>query len=332
MPAAPIPSRFSERSDVRAAVLLACNLAIVLGSGVAAWHIGAWWAYVLAFVLVGARGQACYILQHEMMHNLLFTSPALNQRLGVITSAVLGTRFYIGRQLHWDHHRHVGAPHDPNEAFHNVEERPPGMAVVKFFLFHLLGGRLLMMAENLIAAIRPPSGQNGKVALPAIPAAKTKIDLAALMAVQLTALIVMTWTSSLLVYVCLYVLPLATLTAFFEAIRSFSEHVLPGDATCEAEENRRFLMDAGPLETFFISQFDFHYHHVHHLYPNVVTFKVRELHHWLCSNDPDYTQRFITRPGYVGTAVRYLRGLPFPGAGSEYPPGIARRKQQEDAA
>jgi fatty acid desaturase len=136
----------------------------------------------------------------------------------------------------------------------------------------------------------------------------------------------MTWTSSFVVYLALYILPLATLTAFFESIRSFSEHVLPGHPTCEAEQNRRFLMNASPLEQFFVSQFDFHYHHVHHLYPNVVTFKVRELHEWLCNNDPDYEQRFMIRPGYVGTAVRYLRGLAFPGNGSGYPLGVARRR------
>ena len=90
-------------------------------------------------------------------------------------------------------------------------------------------------------------------------------------------------------------------------------------ATCAAEETRTFFMDAGPIERFFISPFDFNYHHVHHLYPNVDTFQVRQLHRWLLANDPAYRTRFMTRPGYVGTAVRYIFNRPFTGAGLGYP-------------
>ena len=280
------------------------------------------WAYAVAFVLVGARGQACYVLQHEAMHNLLFTRLRTNERVGTILSALLGTRFYMGRKIHWDHHRHVGHADDPNEMFHNVENRPPGMAVIRFFAFHLLGGRLIMMFWNLgmtaVEIVSPAKPAAGPVRAD-MPFAKTKIDLMALFLTQLTVLIAISLLSSPLVYFTLYMLPLATLTAFFEAIRSFSEHVLPGKAICEAEASRRFFMDASAMETFFVSQFDFHYHHVHHLHPNVVTFKVRALHRWLNENDPDYPGQFISRPGYVEVALRYLFNRPFAGAGSGYP-------------
>jgi fatty acid desaturase len=154
---------------------------------------------------------------------------------------------------------------------------------------------------------------------PLIPQAKARLDLAALFGVQAVLLVAISLAASPLVYVGLYFLPLAMLTAGLESVRSFSEHVLPGTATCDAEENRRFFMDAGPVERFFVSQFDFHYHHVHHLHPNVVTFKVRRLHAWLSANDPGYPQQFIVRPGYVATAVRYIFNKPFQGAGLGYP-------------
>jgi fatty acid desaturase len=326
-----IPEEFALRDDARAWVIILVNLAVVLSAGMIAWKVGTWWAYALAFVLVGARGQACFILQHEAMHNLLFTSPRTNERMGAVLSAVLGTRFYMGRKIHWDHHRHVGHAEDPNEIFHNVENRPPGLAVVRFFSFHLLGGRLAMMVSNLgqtALQIMSPNAQGGGERKSAIPFAKTRIDLIALFGIQLVILITMSLLSSPIVYFALYVLPLVTLTAFFEAIRSFSEHVLPGSPTCEPEQDRQFFMDAGRVECFFISQFDFHYHHVHHLYPNVVTFKVRALHNWLLANDPIYSSQFMTRPGYVGTALRYLFNRPFAGAGSGYPeirPSAARQ-------
>jgi fatty acid desaturase len=326
-----IPEEFGLRDDRLAWLVLVGNISVVLAAGVIAWHLGAWWAYVLAFFLVGARGQASYILQHEAMHNLLFTAPRTNERVGIVLSAVLGTRFYMGRKVHWDHHRHVGHASDPNETFHNVENRPPGLPAIRFFLFHLFGGRLLMMVSGLgqsaIQALFPKQHEAGRDRS-AVPRAKTKIDLIALFGIQLVILGAISLLSSPMVYFALYVAPLVTLTAFFEAIRSFSEHVLPGAPTCEAEADRRFLMDAGPTERFFISQFDFHYHHVHHLYPNVVTFRVRALHRWLLANDPLYPGQFMIRPGYVGTALRYLSNRPFAGAGRGYPEYSASAARQ----
>jgi fatty acid desaturase len=317
-----IPEEFGLRDDRLAWLAVIGNVSVVLACGVIAWHLGTWWGYLLAFVLVGARGQACYILQHEAMHNLLFTSPRTNERVGIALSAVLGTRFYMGRKIHWDHHRYVGHASDPNETFHNVENRSPGLPAIRFFLFHLFGGRLVMMVSNLgqtaIQAVFPKRHDAGRDRS-TMPLAKTRIDLIALFGIQLVILGAISLLSSPMVYFALYVVPLVTLTAFFEAIRSFSEHVLPGTPTCEAEADRRFLMDAGPIERFFISQFDFHYHHVHHLYPNVVTFRVRALHRWLLANDPLYPSQFMTRPSYVGTALRYLSNRPLAGAGSGYP-------------
>lgn len=317
-----IPEEFSVRNDLRAWIMVIGNLIIVLSTGVIAWNLDVWWAYIAAFILVGARGQACYILQHESMHNLLFTAPRTNERVGVVLSAALGTRFYMGRKIHWDHHRYVGHDEDPNEVFHDVRNRPPGVAVIRFFLFHLLGGRLAMMISNLggtavqIVFPKPDRANNHQTT---IPLAKTKIDFLALFGVQIVILTVISLLSSPIVYFALYFAPLVTLTSFFEAIRSFSEHVLPGKPGCEAEETRQFLMDAGPVECFFVSQFDFHYHHVHHLYPNVVTFKVRALHRWLLANDPLYPDQFMTRPSYIETAIRYLFNRPFAGAGDGYP-------------
>jgi fatty acid desaturase len=283
---------------------------------------GRLWAYVLAFILVGARGQACYILEHEAMHNLFSTALRTNERMGTILSAMLGTRFFMGRKIHWDRHRLVGNANDPNEIFHSVENKLPGLAVIRFFLFHLLGGRLLMTLSNLgqtALQIVAPNRHDPTGGKTAIPFAKIRIDLTALLGIQLVVLIGISLLSSSIVYFTLYVALLVTLTAFFEAIRSFSEHVLPGTPTCEAEETRQFLMGAGPIERFFVSQFNFHYHHVHHLYPNVVTFKVRALHQWLLTNDPLYHDQFIIRPGYVETAFLYLFNRQFAGAGSGYP-------------
>jgi fatty acid desaturase len=99
-----IPPEFKQRQDGLSWILIITNASIVAASGVVAWHIDEWWAYLIAFVLVGARGQACYILQHEAMHNLLFKNLKTNERVGIVLSAFLGTQFYMGRKMHWNHH------------------------------------------------------------------------------------------------------------------------------------------------------------------------------------------------------------------------------------
>ena len=318
-----IPSEFKQRQDAKAWFLVVSNAAVVVAGGVVAWHINTWWAYLIAFVLVGARGQACYILQHEAMHNLLFGNPKTNERVGVVLSALLGTQFFLGRKIHWEHHFEVGTDNDPNRFFHDVTERPPGAKIIAFFLSNLMGARLLLLVRNLMSTlVRYVTGKeaadNASNSPPLSPR-KSRIDLAALLAIQLLMLVLISLLSSPIVYFSFYLLPLSTLTALFELTRSFSEHVLPGRPTCEAERHRCFFMEAGRIERFFISQFDFHYHHVHHLHPNVVTFKVRALHEWLLANDPDYHAKFKTRPGYVGTVWRYICNRHFAGAGEGFP-------------
>jgi fatty acid desaturase len=321
-----IPAEFIQRDDRRAWIYTAANAVVVVGAGSVAWHIDAWWAYLAAFILVGARGQACYVLQHEAMHNLLFENRKTNELVGILLSGLVGTQFYMARRMHMEHHRLVGQPGDPNEIHHDVTHRPPGLGVLLFFLSQLLGGRLVSLVKRLfmvgLQVIRQALGiSKGAAAMPtASLSSKARTDLIALFAIQVAIMAVITLASSFWMYVLLYVLPLSTLTAFFETLRSFSEHVLPGaPPRSVAETNRRFYMDAGPVERFFVSQFDFHFHHVHHLYPNVPTFNVRRLHGWLADQDPSFGETFETRPGYVGVAWRYFANRPFPGAGTGYP-------------
>lgn len=72
-----------------------------------------------------------------------------------------------------------------------------------------------------------------------LPSRHLIIDLLFLSGTQLTLLLAISMAAAPWVYFALYVAPLLTLTSAFEAFRSFSEHVLPGDApTSEAERHR----------------------------------------------------------------------------------------------
>jgi len=188
-----LPIEFYRRENWLAAFLLVLNVAIVGGTGILAYHVGSLAGLIAAYVLVGARCQACYILQHEAMHNLLFANRPTNDWIGTALSAFLGTQFYFGRALHMKHHREVGADSDPNEFLHTTRGKEPKWRFVGFVLFQLFGGRLALLMLSLSKSILDAAGLRklgAQIKTPNtsidvnVPSRYRQIDLLALLAVQ----------------------------------------------------------------------------------------------------------------------------------------------------
>lgn len=238
--------------------------------------------------------------------------------VGVLISGALGTVLYMGREFHFKHHREVGKKTDPNEVWHKVEDKKPKRGLILHFAKQITGFRIYGAAFGLLLNRRKVSQVAVQTQAPTIKG--RNMDLYAILAMQSSLLLFFSLTTSWWVYFVFYLAPLITLTAFFESIRSFSEHVLPGETPVNyAEKNRLFFMCSSPIELFFISQFSFHYHHLHHLYPNVVTFKMPALHRWLLKNDQFYGERYLVRKSYIGTVLRYATNRPISGSGKYYP-------------
>jgi len=312
---------FQQKGGFTIYALIVVNALLIISLGPIAYYLNVPWFYVVAFILVGARGQSLFILQHETMHGLISYNKKLNEAMGILLSAMLGTQFYTGRKMHMLHHRFVGTDEDPNIVYHGINDKRPGYAAWIFFIKNMLGWRLIGLVRSVartvfakLGIIKPPS--QPAHAMLRVTSREQMIDLAALFVVQLVIFIGMSLVAHPLIYIGIYILPLSTLTCLFEALRSFSEHVLPlGTASNAVEEKRGFFMKASPLELFFISQFDFNYHHVHHQYPNIPTLNVRKMHEWKLANDLQFKNTYIERPGYVMTAIRYCLGKSIPGEG-----------------
>lgn len=90
------------------------------------------------------------------MHLLLFTARLPTEVAGVLLSAILGTRYFEGREIHMRHHRWTEQPQDPNEFWHTMENREPGWPTLKFFLSQVLGARLLQLLCTLASRLTPP--------------------------------------------------------------------------------------------------------------------------------------------------------------------------------
>lgn len=311
-----IPSHFFERENLKSFLLCFLNLAIVIGAGNVAWIVDRVEIYILCFILVGARAQSLYILQHECMHWLLFSQKKMNDYVGMIISGILGTVLYTGRLYHFKHHRELGMATDPNEVWHGTNDKKPGVQTTLYFAGQLFGGRVFKSLAGLL--IKKQS--SGEVEVSEKKNEMMKIDLIVLLAVQGFIFLLFCFVSSPFAYFLFFIGPIVTLTAFFEAVRSFSEHVLPGQVpTNIPEELRLFYMKSNLLERFFISQFYFNYHHLHHIYPNIVTFKMKELHSYLLLNDPTYPNKFIERSSYLGVLKNYILNQSIAGAGKLYP-------------
>jgi fatty acid desaturase len=97
-----------------------------LGIIVAAVWIGRWWAFVLAFVLMGRAHAQFAALMHEAAHRLLFRNKALNDWVGrwlLGYPAFAPTDQY--RRAHMAHHREEFGPEEPDIPLYAGYPIPP---------------------------------------------------------------------------------------------------------------------------------------------------------------------------------------------------------------
>src|SRR3954470_23385101 len=98
------------------AFLWLSTIAIFVG---AAW-IGEWWAYVVAFVLMGPQFARFASLSHEAAHRLLFSNKRINDFVGrwvVGYPAFVTTDLY--RRGHMAHHKDEFGPNEPDMNLYN---------------------------------------------------------------------------------------------------------------------------------------------------------------------------------------------------------------------
>jgi omega-6 fatty acid desaturase (delta-12 desaturase) len=92
--------RIAARQLVVTIGLILVNLACI---GLTPWPFQAAWALPLAGLLV-----RLFVLQHDLGHHALFTHARTNDRLGRLTSLILGVPYHAWRTEHAWHHNHQG--------------------------------------------------------------------------------------------------------------------------------------------------------------------------------------------------------------------------------
>lgn len=306
-----IPSEYRKAHNREALSYFLITTMIIIFSGPIAYFLAVWWGYILAYIFVAIAGDALLKLQHDAMHGVLVSDKKLNNALGIFASALMGTRYYDAVTIHMRHHARLGGGDDPNLYWYDEKNNIP-----VFMLGQLLGAKLWMFISRTIAVFMRsarPSSESLKTntSLDSSPVVVNKLratdDLVALGLMQCLLFMAISFFTAPWIYIVFIVLPPSTLGSLFESIRSFSEHA-KYDKPSEnlAERRRLYLVSSNPLERFILSQFGFHIHHLHHLYPKVPVFNLPKLHTWMMDNVSDYSELFITRKSYVGTLYFFM--------------------------
>ena len=119
MPVRPLRDELRRIPTLRNAVTVVMALVQTFGVVIAAAVIGTWWAYVLAFLLMGRGHCLLNILGHEAAHRLLFPNRRVNDFVGRwLLAYPTFQAFTAYRRVHFAHHRDELGPEEPDLALY----------------------------------------------------------------------------------------------------------------------------------------------------------------------------------------------------------------------
>ena len=195
----------------RNALSVVSTYAQTLGIIVTAVWIGRWWAYVLAFLLMGRAHAQLAALMHEAAHRLLFRNKAVNDWVG---RWALGYPSFAPtdqyRRAHMAHHRAEFGPEEPDMALYAGYPIPPDSFRRKLWR-DVTGQTGCKLLKGLFRATR--SADPG-----------TRRSARSIIAVQIGLALVSAVAGYPLVYWLLWFLPYMTVWRVINRLRSIAEH------------------------------------------------------------------------------------------------------------
>jgi fatty acid desaturase len=275
-----------------------------------------WWVYIPVVLFVSARQYALAVLLHDGQHTLLHPDKAVNQFLGRwLLAAPLGASFAESQQNHLDHHYHLGSPErDPDYAFYCFGDPSRKQSIAQ--LVWLFSGKLI--GQKVLHLLRrkgdAPDARQPAQAAPAASSPGLRSVVADLVrrwwsvaVVQVILLAAFTLTFGWYGYFALWILPLATLTAFYNDFRIFCEHSLIGRDSSNADD-RMVTFISNPIERFFIAPNHMNYHAEHHFFPYVPHRNLPALREAI-RQCPELNARIEWRSSYFGHLRAYIKGF-----------------------
>jgi fatty acid desaturase len=202
---------------------------------------------------------------HDCIHATLLDSTSAHHVLGTILGMLSGVEFDAFARLHWQHHRFVGQPDDPQGPDYLVGSSTSPTGLLVHLLRPLVGWNIFKLSQ-VFAALKRNNLAN---------LSRRFFRLALVVGTQsLLAVIV----SDGLRYPWLAPLPIlsaATFGLFFAQLRGFAEHVaMPGVRQEGFVRSHRTTV----FERLFLCDLNFNFHCEHHLCPSVPSRELPQLH------------------------------------------------------
>ena len=224
------------------------------------------------------------LLMHEGMHGVLF----VNRRWNWIASVLLGSTFVMSfsayRVLHLRHHRYLGDPRDPDD-YHNYSRSRSLVWCLHFV--RLTVGSLLYVCLIPVLALKHGSLAQRKLIC---------IEYLFLASIYSALLRMFSYRELFVVWF----VPLLLVGAL-TAIRGFTQHGIT-EASDPYLASRTML--PSPIVAFFL--LNENYHLEHHLFPEVPSYHLPELHELIWPTLP----RAVSGTSYLAFLAAFLRATP----------------------
>ncbi|MBI3928112.1 MAG: fatty acid desaturase [Armatimonadetes bacterium] len=235
-------------------------------------------------LLVALALNAFLLLGHEGMHGTLLRGWRRNRWFAVLLGATTLVSFTAYRVLHHRHHRYLGDSRDPDD-YHNYTENSR--------LIWLLHYVRLLLGAPLYLLLIPVFGWK-------YAGRRDRQAIAAEYALMGGLYAWLAWTVPAGMLLKGWLVPLA-LTGFFTNLRGFTQHGLVD--TSDAYLASRSIHPA-PLVRFLM--LNENYHLEHHLFPEVPSYRLGELHRLIWKRLP----RAVVNRSYSEVFVRLVQATP----------------------
>ena len=229
--------------------------------------------------LIGLFAYRITIVMHDCIHRSLFTTAALNHRVGTLLGGVTGIDFASFSRQHLLHHRLYGRAGDP-QGFHYLGLKGATRASFAWHLLRPLFGCNLRyaLAESVV---RPRN----------VAAAARSGELSALVAIQLAVLAIATGGGAHPALAALPFASAATFGLFFSQLRGIAEHAAEAGGAMAGN-----VRSHAPhwLDRLLLYDLNFNYHREHHLYPHLPSRDLATLHTRMTGGAPAASNMLCT--------------------------------------
>lgn len=280
--------------------------AFIVSAWVGAAVIDQWWAVAAAFVVVGNRFYALFIIGHDGLHRRLFSTVAANDRFNnAFVMAPMGAITRINNRNHLSHHQHLGSEQDPDRYKHacvNKNSRLGVLGYVTAVSSVYLSVRNVFVRGRRSAAAESTGGAGYRLG-----------EAAAILGWQAALVAGLTWAFGWWGYPVLWVLPVFSLTVLADNLRAFLEHSHP-EPDEVADAHRLVTNMPRWLERQWLAPMNMNFHAAHHLWPSIPYYNLPKADAAL-RQAPRAHEVMVWRGSYLGYLRRYLAAVPIVGCG-----------------